>query len=191
MKKILIGTHNAGKFREIAYLLTKRYKKISPTSLKIKIPKETGKSFVSNSKLKVNFFSKYVNYPVISDDSGLCIQALRGKPGIYSARLAKKHGSFFKAMKFILKKMKNKKNRKATFVCSLSYKKNNGKIVSVEGRLKGKISNKIIGKMGFGYDPIFIPLKKKKTFGQMLKSKKIKMDHRFIAFQKLKKKTKI
>ena len=191
MKKILIGTHNAGKFREIAYLLTKRYKKISPTSLKIKIPKETGKSFVSNSKLKVNFFSKYVNYPVISDDSGLCIQALRGKPGIYSARLAKKHGSFFKAMKFILKKMKNKKNRKATFVCSLSYKKNNGKIVSAEGRLKGKISNKIIGKMGFGYDPIFIPLKKKKTFGQMLKSKKIKMDHRFIAFQKLKKKTKI
>ena len=191
MKKILIGTHNAGKFREIGYLLTKRYKKISPTSLKIKIPKETGKTFVSNSKLKVNFFSKYVNYPVISDDSGLCIQALRGKPGIYSARLAKKHGSFFKAMKFILKKMKNKKNRKATFVCSLSYKKNNGKIVSVEGRLKGKISNKIIGKKGFGYDPIFIPLKKKKTFGQMLKSKKIKMDHRFIAFQKLKKKTKI
>ena len=191
MKKILIGTHNAGKFREIAYLLTKRYKKISPTSLKIKIPKETGKSFVSNSKLKVNFFSKYVNYPVISDDSGLCIQALRGKPGIYSARLAKKHGSFFKAMKFILKKMKNKKNRKATFVCSLSYKKNNGKIVSAEGRLKGKISNKIIGKMGFGYDPIFIPLKKKITFGQMLKSKKIKMDHRFIAFKKLKKKTKI
>ena len=191
MKKILIGTHNAGKFREIGYLLTKRYKKISPTSLKIKIPKETGKSFVSNSKLKVNFFSKYVNYPVISDDSGLCIQALRGKPGIYSARLAKKHGSFFKAMKFILKKMKNKKNRKATFVCSLSYKKNNGKIVSAEGRLKGKISNQIIGKMGFGYDPIFIPLKKKKTFGQMLKSKKIKMDHRFIAFQKLKKKIKI
>ena len=191
MKKILIGTHNAGKFREIAYLLTKRYKKISPTSLKIKIPKETGKSFVSNSKLKVNFFSKYVNYPVISDDSGLCIQALRGKPGIYSARLAKKHGSFFKAMKFILKKMKNKKNRKATFECSLSYKKNNGKKVTAEGRIKGKISNKIIGKMGFGYDPIFIPLKKKKTFGQMLKSKKIKMDHRFIAFQKLKKKTKI
>ena len=191
MKKILIGTHNAGKFREIAYLLKKKYKKISPKSLKIKIPKETGKSFVSNSKLKVNFFSKHVNYPVISDDSGLCIQALRGKPGIYSARLAKKHGSFFKAMKFILKKMKNKKNRKATFVCSLSYKKNNGKIVSAEGRLKGKISNKIIGKMGFGYDPIFIPLKKKITFGQMLKSKKIKMDHRFIAFQKLKKKTKI
>ena len=191
MKKILIGTHNAGKFREIGYLLTKRYKKISPTSLKIKIPKETGKTFVSNSKLKVNFFAKYVSYPVISDDSGLCIQALHGKPGIYSARLAKKHGSFFKAMKYILKKMKNKKNRKATFVCSLSYKKDDGKMISVEGRLKGNISEKILGKRGFGYDPIFIPLKKKITFGQMLKTKKMKMDHRYIAFQKLKKKTRI
>jgi len=191
MKKILIGTHNAGKFKEIAFLLTKKYKKISPTSLKIKSPKETGKSFVSNSKLKVNFFAKYVSYPVISDDSGLCIQALHGKPGIYSARLAKKHGSFFKAMKYILKKMKNKTNRKATFVCSLSYKKDDGKMISVEGRLKGNISEKILGKKGFGYDPIFIPLKKKITFGQMLKSKKIKMDHRYIAFQKLRKKTKI
>ena len=191
MKKILIGTHNKGKFKEIAYLLSKKYKKISPISLKIKSPKETGKSFISNSKLKANFFSKYVNYPVISDDSGLCIQALNNKPGIYSARLAKKYGSFFKAMKFILKKMKKKQNRKATFVCSLSYKKNDGKTVSVEGRLKGNISNKILGKKGFGYDPIFIPLKKKITFGQMLKSKKIKMDHRFIAFQKLKKQTKI
>ena len=191
MKKILIGTHNVGKFREIAYLISKKYKKISPLSLKIKSPKETGKTFISNSKLKVNFFSKHVNYPVISDDSGLCIKALNNKPGIYSARLAKKHGSFFKAMKFILKKMKNKKNRRATFVCSLSYKRNNGKIVSAEGRLKGNISYKIMGKKGFGYDPIFIPLMEKITFGQMLKSKKIKMDHRFIAFQKLKKKIRI
>ena len=191
MKKILIGTHNAGKFREIAYLIAKKYKKISPISLKIKSPKETGKSFIANSKLKANFFSKYVNYPVISDDSGLCIQALNNKPGIYSARLAKKHGSFLKAMKFILIKMKNKKNRQATFVCSLSYKKHDGKILSVEGRLKGNISSKILGKKGFGYDPIFIPLKEKITFGQMPKFKKIKMDHRFIAFQKLKKKIKI
>ena len=191
MKKILIGTHNDGKFKEIAYLISKKYKKISPKTLKIKSPKETGKTFISNSKLKVNFFSKYVNYSVISDDSGICIQAMGNKPGIYSARLAKKHGSFFKAMKFILKKMQSKKNRKATFVCSLSYKKKGEKIVSAEGRLKGNISYKIKGKKGFGFDPIFIPLKKKITFGQMLKSKKIKMDHRFIAFQKLKKKIKI
>jgi XTP/dITP diphosphohydrolase len=190
MKKILIGTHNVGKFREIAYLLSKKYKKISPTSLKIKSPRETGKSFIANSKLKVKFFSKYVNYPVISDDSGLCIKALNNKPGIYSARMAKKCGSFFKAMKLILKKMEKKKNRKAIFVCSLSYKSKK-KLVTVEGKLKGNISRKIIGKRGFGFDPIFVPLKKEITFGQMSKLKKMRMDHRFIAFQKLKKKISI
>ena len=191
MKKILIGTHNKGKFKEIAYLLPKKYNKISPVSLKIKSPKETGKSFLSNSKLKVKYFSKYVDYPVISDDSGLCIEALNNKPGIYSARLAKKHGSFLKAMRFILKKLDGKKNRKAFFVCSLSFKRSsNGKINSVVGQIKGNISNKILGKKGFGYDPIFIPEKQKKTFGQMLKLNKIQMDHRFIAFKKLKKKVK-
>ncbi len=191
MKKILIGTHNKGKFKEIAYLISKKYKKISPVSLKIKSPKETGNSFKSNSKLKVNFFSKFVDYPVISDDSGLCIKALNNKPGIYSARLAKKYGGFFKAMKFILKKMEKVKNRRATFVCSLSYKNIKGKIVTVEGRIEGNISNKILGKNGFGYDPIFKPLDKKITFGQMAKNKKINMDHRLIAFKKLKKKVKI
>ena len=191
MEKILIGTHNKGKFREISYLISKKYKKISPKSLKIKSPKETGKTFISNSKLKVNFFSKYVDYPVISDDSGLCIKALKNKPGIYSARLARKHGSFLNAMKFILKKMEKKKNRKAKFVCSLSYKDKFGKTTSVVGKLSGNISKKILGKKGFGYDPIFIPLNKKITFGQMQKIKKIKMDHRYLAFKKLKKKIKI
>ena len=191
MKKILIGTHNKGKFKEISYLISKKYKKISPILLKIKSPKETGKTFIANSRLKVKFFSKYVDYPIISDDSGLCIKALNNKPGIYSARLAKKYGSFSKAMKFILKKMKTQKNRSAFFVCSLSYYDENGKITSVEGKLKGKISVKMRGTNGFGYDPIFIPIKKKITFGQMLKSKKIKMDHRYLAFKKLRKKVKI
>ncbi len=191
MKKILIGTHNKGKFTEIAYLISKKYKKISPIALKIRSPKETGKTFISNSKLKAHYFSRFVNYPVISDDSGLCIKSLKNKPGIYSARLAKKKGSFFNAMIFILKKLKNKRDRTATFNCSLSFKFPNKKIVSVEGKIKGQISKKIIGKKGFGYDPIFIPNNYSKTFGQMTKYKKIKMDHRFIAFQKLNKKIKI
>lgn len=191
MKKILVGTHNNGKFREIAYLLPKKYKKISPLELKIKSPKETGKSFKSNARLKVKFFSKFVEYGVISDDSGLCIKALNNRPGIFSARLAKKHGSFLKAMKFILKKLKGKKNRKATFVCSLSYKDERGKITSVQGNLRGTISNKIKGTKGFGYDPIFIPKGKEITFGQMAKKKKMQMDHRFLAYKKLLKEVKI
>jgi len=191
MKKILIGTHNNGKFKEIAYLLPKKYRKISPLKLKIKSPKETGKSFKSNARLKVKFFSKFVDYGVISDDSGLCIKALNNRPGIFSARLAKKHGSFLKAMKFILKKLKNKKNRAATFICSLSFKDKNGKITTVQGNLKGSISNKIKGKKGFGYDPIFIPKGNDITFGQMSKIKKMKMDHRFLAYRELLKKIKI
>ena len=191
MKKILVGTHNKGKFREISYLISKKFKKISPSDLKIISPKETGKTFSSNSKLNARYFSKFVNYPVISDDSGLCIKALSNKPGIHSARLAKKKGSFLKAMKFILKKLNKKKNRSATFVSSLSFKSANGKVISVEGKLKGRISNKILGNKGFGYDSIFIPKKSKKTFGQISQFKKIKMDHRYIAFKKLKKKVKI
>ena len=191
MKKILIGTHNKGKFKEISFLISKKIRKINPTLLKIPSPKETGKTFTSNSKLKANFFSQYIDYPVISDDSGLCIRALNQKPGVYSARLAKRHGSFLKAMKYILNKMKNKKNRSATFVCSLSFKLPKKKPINAIGKIKGRISYNIIGKNGFGYDPIFIPDNYNKTFGEMQKSKKIKIDHRFIAFKNLKKKVKI
>ena len=191
MKKILIGTHNKGKFKEISFLISKKFRKINPTLLKIPSPKETGKTFTSNSKLKANFFSQYIDYPVISDDSGLCIRALNQQPGVYSARLAKRHGSFLKAMKYILNKMKNKKNRSATFVCSLSFKLPKKKPINVIGKIKGSISYNILGKNGFGYDPIFIPDNYNKTFGEMQKSKKIKIDHRFIAFRNLKKKVKI
>ena len=76
----------------------------------------------------------------------MCIKALKNKPGIYSARLAKKHGSFFKAMKYILKKMRKEKNREATFVCSLSFKKENKKIINVEGRLNGKFQKRLLEK---------------------------------------------
>ena len=191
MKKILIGTHNEGKFREISFLLSKKIKKISPLKLMLKSPKETGKTFESNAKLKANYFSKFVNFPVISDDSGLSIKCLGGKPGIYSARWAKKHGSFNKAMKFILKKMNKTNNRSATFVCSLSIKWPNNKTITVSGKVNGIIAKKIIGTKGFGYDPIFIPKSQFLTFGQISKYKKIKIDHRYMAFKKLKKKNKI
>ena len=190
MKKIFIGTHNKGKLREISYLISKKIKKISPSGLSIKSPKETGKTFKSNARLKVIYFSKFTELPIISDDSGLCINALTGKPGIYSARWAKRHGGFFKAMKYILKIMKNKKDRSAYFVCSLSFKKPGRKIITVEGKVKGSISKKILGNKGFGYDSIFIPFPKSITYGQMSKAKKIQSDHRFIAFKNLKKKIK-
>ena len=175
MKKkivLLIGTHNEGKFREISKLVSRNVKKISAKSLKIKAPKETGKTFKSNSELKANFFFKKSKLISLSDDSGLEIFALKKKPGIYSARWAKKSGSFKKAMLNILKKMKNKKNRKARFICSLSIKLNKNKTITSVGIVNGKISFKMMGNNGFGYDPIFIPNRSKLTFGQIRISKK-------------------
>ena len=194
MKKnnlLLIGTHNEGKFKEISKLLSKKIKKISPKSLSIKAPKETGKTFRSNSELKANFFFKKSNLISLSDDSGLEIYALEKKPGIYSARWAKRSGSFKKAMIRILKQIKNKKSRRARFICSLSIRLNKKKLITSVGIINGHISFKILGNKGFGYDPIFIPNNSKFTFGQISVRKKMKIDHRSIAFKKLRRKLKL
>ena len=91
-------------------------------------------------------------------------------------------------MKVILKKLKKKRNRTAFFICSLSFKYPNNKLITVSGKITGLISHKILGKKGFGYDSIFIPKGEIITFGQMSKLKKLKIDHRYVAFKKLKKK---
>ena len=194
IKKILIGTHNNGKIKEISYLLSKKIKKISPFELNIKSPKETGKSFKANSELKAKYFFKKSKIVTISDDSGLCVDCLNGEPGIYSARWAKTYGDFYKAGKKLIelvkKKNKNKKikNTRAKFICSLTFCFNETKTITTIGVIKGKISEQPLGKKGFGYDPIFIPKGSAITFGQMSKRKKMLMDHRFIAFKKLKRK---
>ncbi|MDA7606825.1 RdgB/HAM1 family non-canonical purine NTP pyrophosphatase [Pelagibacteraceae bacterium] len=195
IKEILIGTHNKGKIKEISFLLNKKIKKISPFELNIKSPIENGKSFQSNSELKAKYFFQKSKKITISDDSGLCIQCLGNKPGIYSARWAKKYGGFKKAMSKIIKLVKNKnktkKNTKAKFVCSLTLYINSKKKITTLGIINGNISHKKLGKNGFGYDPIFIPVGQTLTFGQMEKRKKMLMDHRYIAFKKLKSKINI
>ena len=108
IKEILIGTHNKGKIKEIGYLLNKKIKKISPFQLKIKSPAENGKTFKSNSELKAKYFFHKSKIITISDDSGLCIECLDNKPGIYSARWAKKYGGFKQAMSKIIFLVKNK-----------------------------------------------------------------------------------
>ena len=185
--KLIVGTHNKGKFRELCYLLPNNLKKISPQDLKIKAPKETGKTFKGNSILKAKYFFKHTKLACISDDSGLEVVSLNNKPGIYSARWAKKLGSFKLAMRKILKLLKTKKGRNAYFVCSLTLINKKGKIFNSTYRLKGKISRKILGKNGFGYDSIFIPQGYDKTFGQMTKKRKMRIDHRFYAFKNLRK----
>ena len=193
IKNILIGTNNKGKVKEFHFLLNKKIKKFSPFQLKIKSPAETGKNFRSNSVLKAKFFFQRSKITTISDDSGLCVECLNNGPGIYSARWAKKYGGFKPAMLKIIELVKNKnknkkkQNIKAKFICSLTICFDLKKIVSTIGVIHGKISNKIVGKNGFGYDSIFIPKGHSQTFGQMAKKKKMLIDHRFIAFTKLKK----
>ena len=191
--KLLIGTNNKGKLREIKSLLPKNIKIYSTSKFNLKSPIENGKTFKENSLIKSKYFSKKIDMTCLADDSGLEIDLLDKNPGIYSARWAGKHSDFGKAIKRVYrelnkkdKKWKNKKI-KARFVCALSISYLNKKIACVLGKVEGQISHEPKGKNGFGYDPIFIPSGKSKTFGEMEPSKKYKIDHRFNAFKKLRK----
>ena len=196
MKKIshlLIGTNNKGKFKEIRALLPK-YIKISSTSdFNLKSPIENGKTFEANSIIKSKYFSKKTKLPCLADDSGLEIDILNKAPGIYSARWGGKNSDFNKAIKKVYKELDKKdknwksKKIKARFICSLSISYLDKIIACVRGKIEGTISTEPKGNNGFGYDPIFIPNKKKLTFGEMSSKVKYKMDHRFNAFKKIKK----
>ncbi len=193
INKLLIGTNNKGKLREIRSLLPKTIKIYSTSEFNLKSPIENGKTFKENSLIKSKYFSEKTGLVCLADDSGLEIDILDKNPGIYSSRWGGRYGDFSKAIKKVYrelsKKDKNWKNKKikARFICALSISYLNKKIACVLGKVEGKISFKPKGKNGFGYDSIFIPLKKRKTFGEMKPSQKYKIDHRFNAFKKIKK----
>ena len=188
--KILIGTHNKGKFREISDLLPAKINKISPNSLNIESPDETGKTFADNSLLKAKYFYENSKLVTLSDDSGLEIECLDNQPGIYSARWAKDFGGFDNAMTEILKKIKRiNKGTRARFISSLTIYWDNKKFITEVGKIEGNITEKK-GLNGFGYDPIFIPEGHSKTFAEMDYKKKILIDHRYIAYKKLEEKIK-
>ncbi len=193
IKILLIGTNNSGKLKEIRDLLPKNIKTYSTLDFNIKSPKENGKTFRENSLIKSRYFSNKSNLICLADDSGLEIDILDKKPGIFSARWGGGKADFNKAIKRVYTEL-NKKDKfwkkkkiKARFICALSISHLNKKIACVTGEVEGNISQSPKGKNGFGYDPIFIPLKHKKTFGEMKFSQKYKLDHRFKAFQKIKK----
>ena len=192
ISKILIGTNNRGKLREIANLLPKKVKVFSTEDFNLKSPNETGKNFKSNALIKAKYFSKKTNLICLSDDSGLEIDVLKKKPGIYSARWGGKKSDFNKAMQRVYKELDKKdkewrtKKISARFICALViYWPNRKKIYSL-GKVSGKISKIKKGKNGFGYDPIFIPNGHKRTFAEMSRRYKYKIDHRAKAFKKIK-----
>ena len=191
--KILVGTNNIGKLKEIRGLLPKNLKIYSTSDFKIKSPIENGKTFEENSLIKARHFSKKSKMICLSDDSGLEIDILDGAPGIHSARWGGKRGDFNKAMNKVFKELNKKqkdwktKKIRARFVCALTIFGPNQKTINSVGKIEGYISSSIKGKNGFGYDPIFIPKGKKITFGEMKSNQKYKIDHRFKAFKKIKK----
>ena len=192
IKEIIIGTNNQGKYKEICDLLPVNIKKYSPKELNILSPEETGKNFKENSFLKASYFSKKTNQICLSDDSGLEIDLLKGKPGIYSSRWAGEKNDFDLAIEKVFSEMRNitknwKNQNKARFICNMTLYWPDGQSFSSEGYIEGKISDIKKGKNGFGYDPIFIPNGYKKTFAEMVPKLKMSIDHRFNAFFKLKK----
>tara|TARA_B100001063_G_scaffold198829_1_gene191512 strand:+ start:259 stop:855 length:597 start_codon:yes stop_codon:yes gene_type:complete len=193
ISKLLIGTNNKGKYKEIRDLLPKNIKTYSTSEFNLKSPKEDGLNFIENSLIKSKYFSKKTKLICLADDSGLEIDLLDKNPGIYSARWGGKGGDFDKAINRVYRELKKKdkkwkqKKIKARFICALSISYLDKKISSVLGKVEGYISNEPRGSNGFGYDPIFIPKNKNKTFGEMSSLQKYKMDHRFDAFKKIKK----
>ena len=191
--KLLIGTNNKGKFKEIKDLLPKYIKTHSISEFKLKSPKEDGLTFEENSLIKSKYFSKKTQVLCLADDSGLELDFLNKMPGIYSARWGGKKGNFSMAIKRVYRELsikdKNWKQKKisARFICALSICNLDKKIALVKGKVEGYISNEPKGKNGFGYDPIFIPKNKKKTFGEMRSIEKYKIDHRSVAFKKIRK----
>ena len=188
---IIIGTNNLGKLREIKDLLPKSIKIYSPKNLKLKSPKENGKSFKENSMIKAKYFSKKTKLICLADDSGLEIDILNKKPGIFSSRWSGPKNNFNIAIKKVFKKMsKIKKNWKgdssARFISCLTLFWPDGKSFSSKGIIEGKISSKKKGIKGFGYDPIFIPKGYNKTFGEMDPKLKASIDHRFKAYLQIK-----
>ena len=191
--KILVGTNNSGKLKEIRDLLPKNVEIYSTSDFQIKSPIESGKTFEENSLIKAKYFSRKSNMVCLSDDSGLEIDLLEGNPGIYSARWGGKKGNFVKAMNRVFKELDKKdrnwkiKKIKARFICSLTIYGPSQNTINAIGKIEGQISDSMRGENGFGYDAIFIPKGKKITFGEMKPLLKYKLDHRSKAFKKIKK----
>ena len=190
--RLVIASHNKGKLREIGELLAPYgIETVSAGDLDVPEPEETGTSFAANAELKARFSADLTGLPALSDDSGLCVEALNGAPGIFSARWAElPDGSrdFGEAMKRVhdrLVAQGPEAGRDAHFVCALSVCWPDGHVETFEGRVDGLLVWPPRGAKGFGYDPIFQPLGHDVTFAEMDPDAKHAMSHRADAFAKL------
>lgn len=187
--KLVLASHNQGKLAEIKALLADCALTIlSAQDFKLQEPLETGKTFAENALLKAHYVHQQTGLPALADDSGLCVNALGGKPGIYSARWAGVKKDFNQAMHKVNEKLIALKtnDRSAYFICVLALVVKEQESLIFEGQIKGNLIWPPRGGNGFGFDPMFIPCGYHQTFGELASAIKQEISHRSQALQKFK-----
>lgn len=184
--RICVASHNAGKVREIRDLLKPfSVEAISAADLSLPEPEETGTTFEANARLKAVAAAEASGLPALADDSGFCVSALHGAPGIYSARWAGPSKDFGIAMQRLHDEMGDDAESTAWFVCALALAFPDGKVATFRGEVWGDAVWPPRGEQGFGYDPMFQPGGHSMTFGEMSPVAKHAMSHRAHAFRLL------
>lgn len=183
--RLVLATHNPGKLAEFQDLLRPLgITVVSATDLGLAEPEETGTTFAENAVLKAMVAAQASFLPALADDSGLCVYALNGDPGIYSARWAGPEKDFKAAMQRVHDRMGDHPNRSASFICVLALAWPDGACEIYEGQIEGTLVWPPMGDGGFGYDPMFMPEDYNRTFGEMSVAEKHKISHRSRAVAK-------
>ena len=178
--KFVLATHNPGKLKEMGAILTQfGVEVVSPKDLGITVDvEETGATFAENAMLKAKAICAAAKLPAIADDSGLCVDALNGGPGVYSARYGGEGLDDKGRYMLLLNNMRGQPTRAAHFACAIACAFPNGDELTAEGRCDGTIAFAPMGEGGFGYDPVFFVPELKKTFGQLTAEEKSAISHR-------------
>ena len=178
--RFVLATHNPGKLREMGEILKDfGIEVVSPSDLGITVDvEETGTTFAENAMLKAKAICKEANLPAIADDSGLCVDALNGAPGVYSARYGGEGLDDKGRYMLLLSSLRGAPTRAAHFACAVACAFPNGDTLTAEGRCDGSIAYAPLGEGGFGYDPVFLLPGTGKTFGQLTQEEKSAVSHR-------------
>ena len=178
--KYVLATHNPGKLKEMGAILARfGVEVVSPKDLGLTVDvEETGATFAENAMLKAKAICAAAQLPAIADDSGLCVDALNGGPGVYSARYGGEGLDDRGRYMLLLNNMRGQTTRAAHFACAIACAFPNGDTLTAEGRCDGTIAFAPMGEGGFGYDPVFFVPEKAKTFGQLTAEEKSAISHR-------------
>ena len=184
-QKFVLASHNPGKIKEMSTILARfGVEVVSPKDLGITVDvEETGTTFAENAMLKAKAICAAADLPAIADDSGLCVDALNGGPGVYSARYGGEGLDDKGRYTLLLNSLRGQTTRAAHFTCAIACAFPTGDELTAEGQCHGTIAFAPMGEGGFGYDPVFLVPEKRKTFGQLTAEEKAEISHRGKALQ--------